>query len=370
MTSSPAAPDFSTLLERLRDTNRPFPPASLFQLSDLSKQQLTALETVWQDLSTERRQNLLQSLNDLAEANFEVAFEPVFRLGLEDEDSGVRAMAMRSLWESEDPTLIAPFISYMQNDTDPLVRAAAASALGRFVYLGELEELPPAQTRRVEDALLAVIAGSDELEVRRRALEAVSYSSRDEAPPLIAAAYQSDEAQLRVSAVFAMGRNADRPRWGQLVRDELESDEPEMRFEAARAAGELELREAGPALAELLEDPETQVVEAATWSLGQIGGDFAKRTLEDLLEATVDEDERDFVQEALDNLGFTDEVNAFALFELGEDEDDPLYEFSAAEDDDEDDEDDEEDLEGSASLDGDLSGAGQDELEADPEEDE
>ncbi len=360
MTTSPAAPDFSTVLERLRNTNRPFPPASLFHLSDLSKPDLAALETVWADLPTERRHNLLQGLNDLAEANFEVSFDSVFRLGLEDEDSGVRATAIRALWESEDPTLIAPFIDFMQHDTDPMVRAAAASALGRFVYLGELEELTPPQKRRVEDTLLAVIEGSDELEVRRRALEAVSYSSRDEVPPLIVDAYKSDESQLRVSAVFSMGRNADRPRWSEQVRAELESAEPEMRFEAARAAGELELREAGTALAELLDDEDTQVVEAAVWSLGQIGGDFARRTLTDLLENTEAEDEQDFLQEALDNLAYTDEVNAFTLFELGEDdEDEPVYEFV---------EEDDEDLEDAASLDGDLSGP--DDPEADTEDDE
>ena len=326
-----ASIDFATVLEQLRDTSRPFPPISLYQLSDLAAPDLDALEAVWNDLPTERRHNLLQSLADLSEANFEVNFETLFRLGLDDTDSGVRATAIRALWESEDPTLIAPFIDFLQHDPDPLVRAAAASGLGRFVYLGVLEELTPTQKKRVEDALLAVIGGQDELEVRRRALEAVSYSGREEVQPLIAGAYASDEHKQRVSAVFAMGRNADRPRWGARVQTELESPEPEMRFEAARAAGELELREAGPALNELLEDSDTQVREAAVWSLGQIGGDFARRSLTDLLERTEGEDEQEFVQEALENLAFTDEVNSFTLFELGEDEDD-LYEFEDEED--------------------------------------
>ena len=350
-----ASTDFATVLERLRDTSRPFPSASLYQLSDLSKSDLAALETVWTDLPTERRHNLLQSLNDLSEANFEVNFEALFRLGLEDEDSGVRATAIRALWESEDPTLIAPFIDFLQHDPDPLVRAAAASGLGRFVYLGELEELTAAQKRRVEDALLEVIDGPDELEVRRRALEAVSYSSRDEVPPLITAAYSSDEPKHRVSAIFAMGRNADRPRWGEHVRAELESPEPEMRFEAARAAGELELRDAGPALRELLDDDDTQVREAAVWSLGQIGGDYARRTLTTLLENTDEEEEQDFIQEAIDNLAFTDEVNAFTLFELGEDDDAELFGLEYDEDD---------DLEEVDSLDGDLT-----ETDSDDEDD-
>ncbi len=345
-----ASTDFVTILDQLRDTSRPFPPTSLYHLSDLSRKDLDALEAVWLDLPTERRHNLLQSLADLSEANFEVNFEALFRLGLEDQDSGVRATAIRALWESEDPTLIAPLIEFLNHDSDPLVRASAASGLGRFVSLGELEELTAPQKRRVDEALLAVIRGSDELEVRRRALEAISYSSREDVPPLIAEAYASDEPKQRVSAVFSMGRNADRPRWGDQVRAELESPEPEMRFEAARAAGELELREAGPALNDLLEDDDTQVREAAVWSLGQIGGDFARRALTDLLESTEAEEEQDFIQEALDNLAFTDEVNAFALFELGEDDDDSLLDL---------DDDDDDDL--LAEADGDLSGEAEEE---------
>jgi HEAT repeat protein len=114
------------------------------------------------------------------------------------------------------------------------------------------------------------------------------------------------------------------------VRAELGSIEPEMRFEAARAAGELELREAGPALAELLEDGDNQVREAAIWSLGQIGGEYARRTLTDLLKNSDDEEEQDFIQEALDNLAFTDEVNAFSLLELGDDHDDDGYAIDEA----------------------------------------
>jgi HEAT repeat protein len=227
------------------------------------------------------------------------------------------------LWESEDPNLMAPFITFMQDDSDPLVRAAAASALGRYVYLGMLEELPASQIKRVEKSLLNVIHGEDELEVRRRALEALAYSSRPEVAELIAAAYHSDDAKMRVSAVFAMGRTSDAG-WTPQVRAELESPEPEMRFEAARAAGEMELADAEPALAELAGDPDRQVSEAAIWSLSQVGGDFARETLTQLLEQADDEDTQDFIEEALDNLDFTDEVQAFSMFKFEPSEDDEL----------------------------------------------
>jgi len=274
---------FKSVLARLRDTSQPVPMASLYHLSDLAAADLAAFEAFWPELSTERRAAIVQNLQEISEANFEVSFEAVFKLALEDESPETRAVAIRALWDSEDPTLMAPFIDFMLHDPDPLVRAAAASALGRYVYLGELEEVPEAQARRVQDNLLAVIQGDDELEVRRRALEALAYADRPEVAALITQAYASDEPQMRVSAVFAMGRTADHA-WAEQVQAEMKSPEPEMRFEAVRAAGELELTDAAGELAELTEDEDQEVREAAIWSLGQVGGEVAREKLTQLLD--------------------------------------------------------------------------------------
>jgi HEAT repeat protein len=127
---------------------------------------------------------------------------------------------------------------------------------------------------------------------------------------------------MQVSAIFAMGRSADKI-WGPQVCAELRSLAPEIRFEAARAAGELELAEAVTDLVELTQDIDPQVGEAAIWSLSQVGGDQARQALVELLEAE-DADE-DFIQEALDNLDFTDEVQSFLLLDVDEaDEPDDL----------------------------------------------
>jgi HEAT repeat protein len=314
-----ASPDFARVLEQLRDDAHTFPARALYQFSDLDRQDLAALEAVWPQVSVERRRSVIQDLGEIAEANFEVRFDQVFRLALEDEDAEVRAAAIMNLWEEEEPDLIAPFLRLMQQDPGARVRAAAASALGRFVYLGEVEEIPEKQLRRIEDALLATITGNDELEVRRRALEAISFSGRPEVPRLIEQAYHSPEQKLRVSAVFAMGRSAD-PSWGEHVIAEIENEDAEIRFEAVRAAGELELRDAVPALRRRLGDEDLQIHEAAIWSLGQVGGPDARAALLDLLDETEDEDEREYIEEALENLAFQDDMLNLPLLELDEDD--------------------------------------------------
>ncbi len=310
------SPEFDRALRQLQDVSQPFPTSSLYHLSDLAREDREALEAAWRDMPAERRGAIMQDLSEISEANFEVSFDEVFRLALEDDEPAVRAVAIDGLWESEDPSLIAPFIDFMLHDPDEVVRAAAAGALGRFVYLGEVEELQANIAHRVEDALLSVIGGGDATEVRRRALEAVAFSSRSDVPPLISEAYRSPEAKMRASAVSAMGRTADANRWRKPVRTELESPDPELRFQAARAAGELELADAAPLLSELVDDEDSQVKEAAIWSLGQVGGPVAHDALAALLERTADEAEQEFIEEALSNLAFTDELHSFTLFQM------------------------------------------------------
>jgi len=313
-----ASPEFATVLAHLRDLEHPFPPTDLYLFSDLNRADLAALELEWAQIAVERRRSVMQDLSEIGEANEEVNFEAVFTFGLEDTDADVRATAIRSLWESEDPALMAPFIELLQLDPSVEVRAAAASALGMYVYLGEIEEIPAAQAKRVEEALLAAIRGSDDLPVRRRALEAIAFSSRSEVPGLIERAYHSPEHLLQVSAVFAMGRSANQI-WEPQVLKELDSDDPELRFEAVRAAGELELQAAVTELAERVDDGDTQVREAAIWSLGQVGGDEARTILTDLLQ-DADDDERDFIEEALENLVFHDDMLNLELFDFDDDD--------------------------------------------------
>jgi HEAT repeat protein len=130
------------------------------------------------------------------------------------------------------------------------------------------------------EALVRVCEAEEEdCDVRRRALEALAYTGTDEVVRLITRAYEHPEERMRVSAVFAMGRSAD-PRWSRCVRQELSSPNPELRFEGARASGELALSDAVADLVELTEDVDGEVQEAAVWALGQIGGSRAKQVLE------------------------------------------------------------------------------------------
>jgi HEAT repeat protein len=272
-------------------------------LSDLSKDHLGHFHVAWAGLSPERQRGLVAALIEFAEDHVDASFAAIYRWLMEDADPWVRSHAIEGLWEEEDVRLISPLIRRLQEDTDADVRAAAALSLGRFLLLGEFDQIDSSAARRVERALLAAYhRAAQDVSVRRRILEALANSSYDELPDMILEAYEDDDDTMRSGAIFAMGRSAD-TRWNHYVLNELGSNDSAMLFEAARASGELEIEEALPDLLRLLDDEDVEIRDAAVWALGRIGGREAKRALKACC-ASDDEDLREAAEEALAELDF------------------------------------------------------------------
>jgi HEAT repeat protein len=295
--------EFRSALQYLAGDEVSLSPSLLFAFSDVTRPELQEFATTWQTLSADKRRRVTQAMTELAEERIEADFTRIFRYLLDDEDAGVRAIAINGLWEDEDPALIRPFIGALRSDPDAKVRAAAAEALGRFLLLAETKRIPAADGDEIQSVLLAVIRnlGEEQLVVRR-AIESYAYVGNETVRDIVTVAYADDDAKMRATAVFAMGRSAD-PYWRRTVAQELYSPDPQMRFEAARAVGELEFKAAVPRLIELAEDPDREVSSAAITSLGQIGGKDARRALIAVIDGD-DEVSRELAQDALDELEF------------------------------------------------------------------
>ena len=291
------------LLEELCESTEIPSQASLYYLSDLEAEAVARVRKVWVDLPIELRRKLVARLVALAEADFEVNFGEIFRLGLTDEDAEVRTVSIEGLWEDEDVRLVPLLTKALREDDAVTARTAAATSLGRFVLLGELEKIRPEPRAVAYEALLTACRDAAEhTEVHRRALESLAYAGDETVAELILKAHAAREEKVRISAIFAMGRSADN-RWAHLVRQELFSPNPELRYEAARACGELQISEAVSELEELTEDADREVQEAALWSLGQIGGEKAQHILERFCQAQ-DEATRTAAEAALNELEF------------------------------------------------------------------
>jgi HEAT repeat protein len=311
---------FSKVLEALLDESRDIPEAYLNGFSDIEPAALASLLEVWPRIAPGRKRLLLDRLNALAEVDTLVSFDDLARALLKDPEAPVRVRAMRLLAECHDARLIPVYLDILTGDEDVSARVEAATALGTFVQLGEFNAIPEQAHRQVEDALLGVLGKEDEVVVQRRALESLGYSSRPEVSVLIESAINRQDPDWKGSALFAMGRSGDE-KWQGHVLHMIPSVYDNMRLAAVGAAGELKLKAALPLLLKLLEEEEDDAVAgAAIWSLSQIGGEDARVYLENLLDLAEDEEQVTFLEEALDNLAFTDDMDRFDLLALDADD--------------------------------------------------
>ena len=286
-TSKPSLQDALGLLEETPESKSSTVSYGLSGLA--TADDIQAFKSFWQRLGTERRQHLISHLVDVSEVNFELDYAAIGFIALDDEDERVRAMALDLLWENESLALLEELVSMAQWDVSDDVRASALSALGRFVLLGEYGKLTDANRDLVQETAIQVWNNEAEVApVRRRAMEAIANSSHSAVSEIIDEGYNSADSRLVVGAVYAMGRTCD-PIWAETVLKELSSSDPAIRYEAARASGELGLEEALPTLGRLALKEDRDIQETAIWAIGEIGGVTAIDLLEGLAEQ-LDED--------------------------------------------------------------------------------
>jgi len=271
-------------------------------LSDPSRSEAKWFGAQIRGCAPARRRDLIQRMVAITERRFEVDFCLLFRACLEDDDPVVRRLSIEGLWEDARPDLARRLVARLLEDADVGVRTAAATALGRFVFMAECEEIDAELAARIRAALENVIGENRDVDLVRRAVESIAFVNDAKTRAIIEDAYAHESPRMRESAVFAMGRSAD-AYWSDMVLFELRAVSPAMRYEAARAAGEMMLRAAVLPVIELVEDPDAEVRAMAVWALGQIGGKQARAVIERLVKSD-DEAMAVAAEEALSELEF------------------------------------------------------------------
>ena len=305
-------------INALIDESKPFPPALLYTFSDLNADDIRILKAAWPSLPLMRRRTLLEDLIDMAERDNLMMFEEVGKVALEDDDADVLVSAIDLLFQAEDSRLIPTFLRLLQNASlNERVRAAAANALGPYVYLGEVEKIRPELLQNIVEVLLNIYANDLSDLVRRRVLESLGYSSHAAVPELLRAAYFRPEVAWQESAMFAMGKSAD-DQWQSFVLANLEHENLKVRLQAIHAAGELTLYAARQTLLRMLnqEYKNEELRHELVWALSQIGGEGIEAAFYRLMDRIDDEEELTLIEDALDELNFTNDKSIFELMDI------------------------------------------------------
>ncbi len=298
--------NLQTIVDGLADPEKPLSHAALADLSNLSSPEAGYLARVWANIELSRRRKVIARLVELAEENFELNYDIIYKNLLRDEEPEIRVKAIEGLWENEEPSLILTFIRMLNEDKSELVQAAAAKALSKFAMLAELKKLGPASSSRVSQALLAILNDPTKPpEVWRRALEAAAPLSTAEVKKAIREAYKSTDPKIKNSALYAMGRNCDNA-WLPILIKEMSNPNPDVRYEAAGSCGEICDEEAVPYLIKMTNDKDYEVQQAAIIALGKIGGIKAKAHLMKLVNHP-DENVADAAETALKQVDTEDE---------------------------------------------------------------
>jgi HEAT repeat protein len=281
------------------------PSAVIYGLSDLTTDELAAVIPIWDSLRAVVKERILGALYEASESMFELSFREIALLNLKDSSSPVRQKAVDLLWTDESVETMQSLMQLAESDTDSTVRTRALENLGRFLLLGEYGEIPADLAADAQAMTLAIHQDEREpIEIRRRALEALANSSHASVEQLIRAAYADGNQELRLAALFAMGRTCSKI-WRDQLLDELENDNFEFVYEAIRACGHIQLEESVQRIAEYAFSEDQEIQTMAIWSLGEIGGRQAFEVLTRLDEDAEDDALATAIDEALDAASFS-----------------------------------------------------------------
>ena len=308
----------SDLEATLLDENKPFDLQFLQFFSDISYDDLKKVNKVWSKVTQQRKVSLLQELENLMRIDTLISCDDFGVFALDDEDPVIKSQAINLLWECVDQNLATRFMSLLLEDKDPALSASAASGLGKFVLLGELDEIPQDLSKKIQNTLVEKYVSSSDQQLKQSILESLGYISSPQINDFITEAIKRPEKEWVLSALFAISRSANE-NWSKIILKKLDDLDPDVQLEAIKAAGELEIADAKETIIELLESssPEEEIHLQAIWSLSMIGGNDIQVLFQKMIDSSDSEKEAAMLEMAMDNLELT---NSFEEFNLYEDE--------------------------------------------------
>ena len=221
-----------------------------------------------------------------------------------------------------DDNLAEELLSIVKrNDEEDELRSAAVIALGPVLeYTYDEIDMPDDMTisaamfNRIQDTLHRLYMDMNiPKEVRRRIIEASVRAPQDWHRPAVAATYESDDEEWKLTAVFCMGFIEG---FNNLIMDALNSKDPDIYYEAICAAGNWGLDGAWPHIVSIVTGREAD--KALLLAAIEATVSIRPQETAEVLSGLLYEDDEDIIEAVHEAMAMAE-----AMDELDDTDDDP-----------------------------------------------
>ena len=300
--------NFDNVLQMVKDDPKVVFGRYARMLSDLSAEKAAKLGAVLEGLTPERRAAFYQGMKETHHESFEYDFSPIAKIGLKDADGEIRADAIEILGLEDSRETGARILEAAQFDPSEKAQITAIDVLGQYMLEDDLGGTIPVDRKKLREALEKLIENKSAA-VRRAAVVAYAVSETKRVNEIIRGYLAGNDRDELIAALRAISISMN-DEFSESVLELLEHDDEEIVIEAIRAAGALQLKEALPALFEMISrfDRITpDLLLAAVGAVAEIGDESGMDVLETLGEAAVDMDDEitEAVDDCIDTLNMT-----------------------------------------------------------------
>ncbi len=285
-------------------------PESVFEkharmLSDLTAERAARLRTVLSELAAERRAAFYRGMHESGMNYYEYDFTPIAKIGIEDPDGAIRAASIHVLGFEDSREIGSLILQKALEDPDERTQIAAIEILGQYMYESAIENRIPVNKGKLHEALEKLIEDKNKA-IRRAAVVSYAISEKERVKEIISGYLAGTDREELIAGLAAV-RHALGEDWDESVLELMRHEDEDVSIEAIRAAGALQMKEALPALYEILsrfDRISPDLLIAAAEAVAEIGDEGSLDVLETLGEAVVDMDSEitDAIDDCIDTL--------------------------------------------------------------------
>ena len=277
-------------------------------LSDLNHERTEKLRSVLLEMSAPSRNIFFSGMHEAYPEYYEYNYAPIAEIGLDDPEGEIRAVCINTLSLEDSREIAARLLRAAEEDPSEIAQIAAIRVLGQYMFSSALEEQIPIPEERLHEALERLIENKKP-SIRREAVISYAISETKRVNEIIRGYLAGNDRDELIAALRAVGLSMNES-FAKSVLELINHEDDDIRLEAIRAAGMLQLKEALPALYAVLsrfDQITPDMLLTTVNAVAEIGDESSVDVLETLGEATVDMDDEitEAVDDAIDTLNMT-----------------------------------------------------------------